>query len=346
MPGRSVGLQGEHEKKKLKNKHRLDGSNVRVAQDHAQVTYDEEARKKEREITSIAAAAVLAEIGSEQIDAKKRKKMLVEDGINEALIHSAVLDANTAMSSTKKRKHKEHREYETEERDGEKEKHKKKTKSKESGKNDVAPDAELLLQEPAIKRKKEKKRNDAKSGACEPSEVGEVNNGKEKKKHERHDGEVTSDEHLGKKQHELPILDPSNDSSLPDQARKALEYAYLQYTSPSEWKFNKARQNWLIRNVWLSKMIPDDHFPLVAWYLKSVKGGVKDTLINACHLNLKGTSESQVTSESGDKKQEATEGETSTGGLFGLSPESLAKPSNTQEIKQERARIILHGLAS
>lgn len=30
----------------------------------------------------------------------------------------------------------------------------------------------------------------------------------------------------------------------------ALEYAFLQMNRPSKWKFNKARQNWLIRNVW------------------------------------------------------------------------------------------------
>ena len=30
----------------------------------------------------------------------------------------------------------------------------------------------------------------------------------------------------------------------------ALSYAYLHAEDPDKWKFNKARQNWLVRNVW------------------------------------------------------------------------------------------------
>lgn len=34
----------------------------------------------------------------------------------------------------------------------------------------------------------------------------------------------------------------------------ALIYIYSQSASPGTWKFNKARQNWIIRNVWTSKV--------------------------------------------------------------------------------------------
>lgn len=31
---------------------------------------------------------------------------------------------------------------------------------------------------------------------------------------------------------------------------KALEYAFTRMNKPSKWKFSKAKQNWIIRNVW------------------------------------------------------------------------------------------------
>lgn len=93
-----------------------------------------------------------------------------------------------------------------------------------------------------------------------------------------------------------------------DTAVAALSYAYTQFADPSAWKFNKARQNWLIRNVWsdsavsppgitpslynsdislnhLPDQIPDKYFPLVTRYLTDIKGGVRDvrySLISMC----------------------------------------------------------------
>jgi hypothetical protein len=65
---------------------------------------------------------------------------------------------------------------------------------------------------------------------------------------------------------DLPFPDPLKDESLAEQSRKgthskrspaspgftvsALSYAYQRFLDPESWKFNKARQNWLIRNVW------------------------------------------------------------------------------------------------
>jgi hypothetical protein len=66
--------------------------------------------------------------------------------------------------------------------------------------------------------------------------------------------------------------DPREDMQLNMQSRKgahytlaligwilllstALEYVFTQMNRPSRWKFNKARQNWLIRNVWSSESV-------------------------------------------------------------------------------------------
>ncbi|KAJ7781510.1 hypothetical protein B0H16DRAFT_1498640 [Mycena metata] len=79
--------------------------------------------------------------------------------------------------------------------------------------------------------------------------------------------------------------DPQDDSSLSEQASKALCYAFTQFRKPSKWKFSKARQNWLIRNIW-SDAIPDTYLPLTIQYLSNVKGGVRETLIKECQSLL------------------------------------------------------------
>lgn len=65
---------------------------------------------------------------------------------------------------------------------------------------------------------------------------------------------------------------------------------------PSKWKFNKARQNWLIRNVWapeavsrddldsafsnvLDLQLPDVYVPLVVKYLANVQGGSREVIL-------------------------------------------------------------------
>lgn len=69
---------------------------------------------------------------------------------------------------------------------------------------------------------------------------------------------------------------PEEDESLSEQARKgkrpisavhfifdltqnlgdpALHYAFCQFDDPTSWKFNKAKQNWLIRNIWSQQAV-------------------------------------------------------------------------------------------
>ncbi|TFK27040.1 hypothetical protein FA15DRAFT_666773 [Coprinopsis marcescibilis] len=85
-----------------------------------------------------------------------------------------------------------------------------------------------------------------------------------------------------KRKNKTEFPDPLQDESLSEQSQKALDYAFLKSNSPSDWKFNKARQNWLIRNVWSTESIPDDHLPLTLKYLSSVQGGSRDKLKETC----------------------------------------------------------------
>ncbi|EST07669.1 Protein of unknown function DUF2373 [Kalmanozyma brasiliensis GHG001] len=110
--------------------------------------------------------------------------------------------------------------------------------------------------------------------------------------------------------------DPNTDLRLSDQAKQAISYAQVYTTAKSEWKFNKAKQNWLLRNA-LSvppsdydaslarkqadgngtenstaeeadeeaeegdNFVPNDFVPVVTAYLSSVMGGARQRMIES-----------------------------------------------------------------
>ncbi|KAF9008737.1 hypothetical protein BDQ17DRAFT_1348836 [Cyathus striatus] len=82
------------------------------------------------------------------------------------------------------------------------------------------------------------------------------------------------------------LPDPEEDESLTEQSQKALSYAFLQFYRPKKWKFNKARQNWIIRNLWSVEAVPDVYQPLILKYMSHVQGGVRENLIKTCRSIL------------------------------------------------------------
>lgn len=100
--------------------------------------------------------------------------------------------------------------------------------------------------------------------------------------------------------------DPNTDLRLSDQAKQAIQYSQIYIKDKSQWKFNKAKQNWLLRNA-LSvppsdydaslarkqiesssaagnsedsaeegeNFVPEDFVPVVTAYLTSVMGGAR-----------------------------------------------------------------------
>lgn len=97
---------------------------------------------------------------------------------------------------------------------------------------------------------------------------------------------------------DLPSTDPGVDESLSEQSRKALSYAYARFEDPPNWKFNKARQIWLIKRLWSEEMIPEKYFALVTKYLADVKGGIRDNLVQMCNSVVATETPDPVTSES------------------------------------------------
>lgn len=125
---------------------------------------------------------------------------------------------------------------------------------------------------------------------------------KKKRKAEEQSEEIPDSKPFKKKKGhrppDLPSTDPSVDESLSDQSRKALSYAYARFEDPPNWKFNKAKQIWLIKRLWSEEMIPEKYFALVTKYLADVKGGIRDNLIQMCNSVVATETPDPVTSES------------------------------------------------
>ncbi|KAG1892747.1 hypothetical protein F4604DRAFT_1565541 [Suillus subluteus] len=150
---------------------------------------------------------------------------------------------------------------------------------------------------------------------------------KKKRKAEEQSGETPDSKPLKKKKGhrppDLPCTDPSVDESLPDQSRKALSYAYARFEDPPNWKFNKAKQIWLIKRLWSEEMIPEKYFTLVIKYLADVKGGIRDNLVQMCNSIVTLETPDPVTPESA------------------VLPSDLSNGGSTTTTKVTRARSLL-----
>ena len=67
-----------------------------------------------------------------------------------------------------------------------------------------------------------------------------------------------------------------NDNS----ARKnALNYLIVWKEQKEEWKFNKAKQIWLIKSMYSLEKVPSKYFKILLKYLEDLKGDLKKRLI-------------------------------------------------------------------
>lgn len=134
-----------------------------------------------------------------------------------------------------------------------------------------------------------------------PEEAASKKKKKKRKAEEQSEETPDSKPFKKKKGHrpsDLPSTDPSVDESLSEQSRKALSYAYARFEDPPNWKFNKARQIWLIKRLWSEEMIPEKYFALVTKYLADVKGGIRDNLVQMCNSVVATEIPDPATSES------------------------------------------------
>ncbi|KLO12841.1 hypothetical protein SCHPADRAFT_398643 [Schizopora paradoxa] len=115
--------------------------------------------------------------------------------------------------------------------------------------------------------------------------------------------------------------DPSEDSSLSEKAQNALSNALLRIAYPELWKFNKASQNWLMKNFWVPEAVrissscsfstsfvinklekvPEKYVPIVVGYLAGSEGGIRTKLIESCKEKSQALPENEKAEESTPK---------------------------------------------
>ncbi|KDQ17201.1 hypothetical protein BOTBODRAFT_53355 [Botryobasidium botryosum FD-172 SS1] len=143
---------------------------------------------------------------------------------------------------------------------------------------------------------------------------------------------------------------PEKDESLSEQGRKALSYV-ISYDASREdpssgiWKFNKARQNWIMRNICDANAVPDSYFQYALKYVQSIQGGARKSLVNHCQTILapppaptdgaKDTTVESAAAAPTDNDQPK--------------PETVQQPIDvqdemTQKAKAERARVVAGSL--
>ncbi|KAJ3931704.1 MAG: hypothetical protein NXY57DRAFT_961533 [Lentinula lateritia] len=167
-----------------------------------------------------------------------------------------------------------------------------------------APEIEMIKQEGEFeviseKNKEKKRKGRERRRNSELDSEGAPTARRNKRKREesgKADTEDMQEEESKKKKsrNNTGFPDPVEEALLSDQARLALTYAFNQFQKPSEWKFMKSRQNWIIRN-WatdnVSKSSPsnsnflqiaDSQMPLVLRYLSNVKGNIREHLMRTC----------------------------------------------------------------
>ncbi|KIY67331.1 hypothetical protein CYLTODRAFT_397227 [Cylindrobasidium torrendii FP15055 ss-10] len=144
-----------------------------------------------------------------------------------------------------------------------------------------------------------------------------------------------------KRRNKTGFQDPSGDSELTDQAQKALEYAFMQFRKPKKWKFNKARQNWLVRNYWSSEQVPDAYTPLVIQYMLKMQGGAREGLVKSCETHLAPPKPKNVDVTSTSESKDSTEAKSTE--------EKDATPivvADAPPASAQRARALLDALTS
>ncbi|VDB83276.1 unnamed protein product [Peniophora sp. CBMAI 1063] len=164
----------------------------------------------------------------------------------------------------------------------------------------ATPEAGPSTAEPK-KEKRKKHKTDATAAPVEASPepvvstVEPVTPAKKEKKRKRKDAEDAMDVDTpakpAKKSKASAIVNPSSDESLSSSAKEALLYAHAHHRDPAAFKFNKAKQSWLVRNMWKLDEIPENYTPLLAHYLGTVQGQMRKTLTNICKDKLDASDE-------------------------------------------------------
>lgn len=133
--------------------------------------------------------------------------------------------------------------------------------------------------------------------------LDQVNLNKPPKRHNEDEDSDTGDKPLKKKKKKLPALEESSDKKGKKSNRQKKRERYAQRLAEAQavakselkshclnylsqwkhdkanWKFMKAKQVWLYKNKFSSKLLPDESWPLLLEYFESAQGNIRNMLL-------------------------------------------------------------------
>ncbi|TFK76163.1 hypothetical protein BDN72DRAFT_954670 [Pluteus cervinus] len=311
------GIEPPKEKKKERSSKRSKGKNGEV-----ELSKDDDMTLETGELVDNLKSK------SKENDKEKKSKRRKAPKVDDAEESAPVLKEDLSPEKKNKRKkRRKQREDDTDPAGGHQAKKDKKTKEMvvDQAQDATNPDMDVDSTPSPVKKKKEKKPKPDLTDSTATS------TSKPKKKSSKRKSNTTG------------FLDPEDDTQLSEQARKALSYAFLQHHSPSEWKFNKARQNWLVRNVFNIDLVPDSHLPLVLKYLTDVKGGTRSKLIQTCRDLI---SEAKATTPAPALQQEPSAQDDQPKSILKPALKQSREEADAREAKRSRAEKLLPMLES
>ncbi|KAJ9119529.1 hypothetical protein QFC22_003238 [Naganishia vaughanmartiniae] len=244
----------------------------------------------------------------------------------------------------------------------------KKTKTAES--REPAPQEEVTpitstepKSEPAVEQEEPITKDDSTEAAIS----GEVPKKKKERKRNKNNRKQTGQDEAAKA--DTGNGTPEEDASLTEQAQKGIQYAWL-YThrnlkslpeggakdDGTYWKFNKARQGWLWKNVWNEEIIPSKYVELVIGYLSSMQGQARQKLMEEAQkivdtpvLVVEEPAKEEAApadEEEAKEKEEVAENTEEPAVEAGPAGETEDKPESVSAEKHRRAQLVVDSLRS
>lgn len=84
----------------------------------------------------------------------------------------------------------------------------------------------------------------------------------------------------------------------------ALQYLSLYCSAPSEWKFSKPRQNYLVKHTYNDEIISDERFPSLLKYLGGLQGGSRERCLETARGLVNRHEREEASGESRDEDDE------------------------------------------
>lgn len=88
----------------------------------------------------------------------------------------------------------------------------------------------------------------------------------------------------GEEEEKVPKVPDVED---PKKGSNCLDYIRLFKSNPTEWKFQKNKQNWILKQMWNSEKVPKEEFDICKKYILKLTGAARKVTLEKAHEILK-----------------------------------------------------------